>query len=68
MPLAILLQALPEKPTDGNFETFCNRGNFVIHEIAGLAFNPGDSRLIQNNSSCRQPPREIVLRNWRRAL
>lgn len=56
------------KPGDGNFQTFGNGRNFVIHQITFLPFNPRNGRLVKNDAFGRQPTREVVLRNRRLAF
>jgi len=49
------------KPGDGNFQTFGNGRNFVIHQITLLPFNSGNRSLIQNNAFGGQPSGQIIL-------
>jgi hypothetical protein len=49
------------KPGDGNFQTFGNGRNFVIHQITFLPFDSGNCGLIQNDAFGGQPSGQIIL-------
>ena len=56
------------KPSDGNFQTFGNGRNFVIHQIAILTLNAGNGGLVENDALGSQAASQIVLRNRRLAF
>jgi len=45
------------KPGDGNFQTFGNGRNFVIHQIAFLPLNARNGSLVENDAFGGQPNR-----------
>ena len=53
------------KPGDGNFQTFSNGRNFVIHQIAFLPLNARNGSLVENDAFDSQAASQIVLRNRR---
>jgi len=56
------------KPGDGNFQTFGNGRNFVIHQIAFLPLNARNGSLVENDAFDSQAASQIVLRNRRLAF
>jgi hypothetical protein len=56
------------QPSDGNFQTFGNGRDFVIHQIAFLPLNARNGSLVENDAFDSQAASQIVLRNRRLAF
>ena len=56
-----------EQPAHRNFEAFSNGCDFVVHQVASLAFNARNGSLIENYSTRGHASGEVVLRHGGRA-
>jgi len=57
--------SLAKKPTNPDFQGFCERRNFIVHNVPPTAFQLGNGRLIHTNSRSGEPPAQVLLRySW----